>query len=63
MFDWHVRHTQEMIMAVEQAIETRQRAIEILKDYEFKADKVMPQRVYFSQQAGSSSSTAFGFGV
>jgi hypothetical protein len=44
MFDWHVRHTQEGITAVERAISTRQRAVEILKDYEFKADKVMPNR-------------------
>jgi hypothetical protein len=31
-------------MAVQRAIETRQREVEILKDYEFKADKVQ-QRV------------------
>lgn len=62
MFDWHANHTQEMILKLEQAILTRQRAVEILKDYEFKADKVMPQRVYFSQQAGATTTASYGFG-
>ncbi|MGC2410441.1 MAG: hypothetical protein WA441_10725 [Methyloceanibacter sp.] len=60
MFDWHVRDTQEGIMAVQRAIETRQRAMEILKDYEFKADKVVPRVYRYGAQAGSNTTTVFG---
>ncbi|MGC2410873.1 MAG: hypothetical protein WA441_12985 [Methyloceanibacter sp.] len=40
----------------------RQRAIEILEDYEFKDNKVV-QRVYFNSATQAGSATVFGFGV
>jgi hypothetical protein len=43
MFDWHANSAREHIKGTERAIEMHQRAIKILKDYEFKADQ--PQRV------------------